>query len=218
MQRSGWAFGITWIGLIVGIVGAASADEKDAKIEAGFRCYIVMDKRYDLKTEQNRTGSFHCPVCEYGLQPVLAVFSRSIPAREDDPVVALIQRQDKLAEKYRAQRLGTFAVFLTLNKDHPDDKDREKSLQAVGLVAQQANVKNVLIGVAEATVEEEGETVPSPQVKAFHIGNEDDVTVILYHRMTVVDRWKFTKDKPLTAQDLDAVSAAVDQLLGKKKK
>jgi hypothetical protein len=227
MRLASWAFGLGWLGLSAGIIGAAGAQEKDKEappakkakadvIPGTFRLYVVSDKRYDPKDELNRTGKLHDPVGEHGLAPVLAVFSRSVPDKADDPLVALLQAQDRLAQKYRALRLGAFAAFLTLTRDFPEAQDRDEKIAAVANLARSANVANVTIGLAEAATEENGKVGPSPQVEAWKIGAEDDVTVVFYYRFEVVGRWAFPKDKPPTPADIDAIAAAVDKLLAPK--
>src|SRR5262245_6083215 len=230
MRHALWAFGLGFIGLTTALADAGEDDSKkdDKKAEKSekadksklvpgpFRMFIAWDKRYGEKDEFNRTGKLHDPVGEHGLAPVLAVFSRTVPMKPDGAVGSLVAEQDRLAQKYRPLRFGAFTAFLTLVKDFPDDPDRETRVAEVTRFAQAANSKEVTIGLAEATVDENGKAVPSPQVATWKIGDEDDLTVVFYYRFEVLGRWAFPKDKQPSAVEIDEIAAQVDKVLGPK--
>jgi hypothetical protein len=218
-----WAFGLGWVGLSAAIAGAGLAQEKSAapaqKAEAvpgPFRMYVVLDSRYDPKDEQNRTGKLHDPIGEFGLAPGIAVFSRTLPMKPEGPLVTLISEQDRLAQKYKPLRLGAFVAFLTLTKDFPEEGDRDNRIAEVANFARQIKPAQVVIGVAEATVDENGKAAPSLQVAAWKIRPEDDLTVVFFDRVSVVGRWAFSKDKPPTAAEIDDIATVVDKHLAPK--
>jgi hypothetical protein len=136
--------------------------------------------------------------------------------KADAPVATLIQEQDRLAQKYRPLRMGAFTSFLLLTKEFPDDPDRDARIAEVTNFARQVNPASVVIGVSEATVEENGKPVPSPQVERWKIDPDDDVTVVFCYRFEVIARWSFKKDKPPSVEDIDNIASAVDKLLGPK--
>jgi hypothetical protein len=196
-------------------------------IPRGYRMYLVADARFgqpefatslidpkrDLPAdERNRVGKIHDPVTEYGLFSVLGVWSRTVPTTKDDPTVKVVERVEMLANKYQAKRLGGFVAYLCLKKNFEDDDDRDKRMAEVANLAK--GLKLMQSGVAEQE---------SAQNAAWGLDakNEDgtfknQITVVLFHRFKVVHRWDFPADKPPVDADLDKISAAVDDLLGRK--
>ena len=199
-------------GLLVGLFGLPSNAQPpgDAdKVPGGFRSFIVRDERYPLKDEKNRTGKLHCLVCENGLSPVVALFSRRIPKDANDPLVAVLKLQDELAKKYAQQKLGTFAIFLGLTQVFEDDPTRETKIAEVANFGRQVNLKNVPLGLAEATVLTGDKAGPPKQVQDYGIAETDDITVIFFDRLKVVQRWKFSADKGPSEDDIKAIEAKV---------
>jgi hypothetical protein len=194
------------------------AQEGAERIPEGFRTFVVTDNRYDPKSDFNRSGKFNDVVGEYGLGPVILVFSRIVPTAETEPLFQLLQKQEKLADDFKSIRLGTAIVFLNLTKDFPEDTERDSKIAAVANVSRQAKLKNIVANVAEATIEVEGQAQTAPQVKAFKIEDGDEVTVIFYNRLQVVKRWTFTKDKAMTEADIKSIEETVTKTLAKPKK
>jgi hypothetical protein len=204
--------------------------EKDTIPEEAKACDLVQQvkARTQLKTELNRTGTFLCPISERGLYPTLAIFSRTVPASVDEPLSVLLKQADEglsnADEKnfrytdYRSSKLGVFGVFLTLTKDLPDDQKRDDSINAVCKLGSAAKFSKVLLGVTEAQIEQDGNVVPNPQLTALGIEKDDETVVIYYERLEVVQRWKFTKEKPLAAEDVNTVLSTIDARLVKRKK
>jgi hypothetical protein len=50
------------------------------------------------------------------------------------------------------------------------------------------------------------------------IGAEDDLVIVFYSKFHVHKRWKFPASKPPTEEDLKAIQAEVDRVLGPAKK
>ncbi|QVL30690.1 hypothetical protein KIH39_17755 [Telmatocola sphagniphila] len=198
------------VGLICTPLEAQPPAEGDStKLNGGFRAYIVRDERFPLNDEKNRTGKLHCPVCENGLNPVIATFSRSIPKDANAPLVGLLKKQDELVQKYTTKRLGSFVIFLGLKQLYEDDQTRETKIAEVANFGRQVILKNIPMGLAEATVVKGEKTVPDDKVTAYGIGEGDDITVIFYDRLKVIQRWKFAADKGPTEEDLKAIEDAV---------
>jgi hypothetical protein len=217
---------------LLGVIAVAQ-DDPEAKrepIPRGFRMYLVSDGRFSaektadgvFRDERNRIGKLHDPVTEYGLSSVVAVFARGVPANDIAPAVVLMKKQQEWAERYRAKRLSAFTAFLVLAKDFAADDDRDARIKDIEKFTKEANVPLVSVGIAEATVAagedaKEGAVKIAPQVAAWGIAAEDDITVIVYHRLKIVKRWKFAKDKPPTEADIAEIAGVVDEVMGKKK-
>lgn len=204
------------------LIGTGMAQEKadptpkQALVPGGFRMFLVADGRYDVKDDKNRVGRLHDAVTEYGLSTTIGVFVRGIPKEMDDPAVSVLKKQQELATKYRAKRLACFAVFLALTKDFADDDNRDARITEIGNLAKGADVPLVSVGLAEATIVGEGDALTVPkQVAAWGIGADDSITIILYHRLKIIKRWKFAADKPPTDAEFQDLAAEVDKILGK---
>ncbi len=178
-------------------------------LPGGFRSFIVRDERFPIKDDKNRTGKLHCLVCENGLNPVLAVFSRTIPNNSSSPLALLIQKQEALAKQFANQKLGCFAIFLGLNQLFEDDQTRETKIAEVANFGRQLSLKNVPLGLTAATELKGDKPVATKQVADFKIADGDDITVIFYDRLKVIKRWSFTANKGPTEEDLQAIDAVV---------
>jgi hypothetical protein len=126
-------------------------------------------------------------------------------------------------EKYKARNFGAFLVFLTLDKDFQQDdkrdeadlaifnwgndvgKDNPPAIDPVSKKKLPGGIEGVVLGLAGKA---------SEAVKAWEIGDADDVTVVLYNKLKVVQRWKFEAGK-FTEDDAKAVIAATEEELKK---
>jgi len=213
------------VGLLAGLLGwtasSVGQDEEKANpvgklksIPQSFRAYVVVDDRFDVKDVRNRTGKFHCFVCEHGLVPAVAVFVRTVPREVDgQPLIKLFGQLNDAAIKFKAERLGVYAIFLNLDQRYEDDLKREDKVAAVAGIGKELKLPQVPFAIAAATIAQGDEKVPSPEVAAFQIGPDDEVTVIFYNRFEILNRWVFTNDKPMTDADVTAVRAAIDKVL-----
>ena len=166
-----------------------------------FRSYVVTDKRVDTKDPRNRTGRQHCLFLEADLNPNVVVFLRTVPDNADAAAAKLLKRLDGMVNEHKSERLGAFAIFLTLNADYAlePDKDRDDKEKAVGDFAAKLNAPNVPFGLAAGKVD---------AAAGYGIKDDHDVSVILFNRAKVVKRWAFPADKPPADADIDAVVTA----------
>ena len=226
-----------WLGLGVVAVAAAVAghaqEPKREDVAQGFRAYIVDEPRYTppdergrLTDPRNRVGKMQDLVTDHGLDPVIAVFARTVPNDADHPLISVIAKQDELVDQFVTRRLGAYMVFLALKDEYRKDESRDDRVRDVKLFVAGAKDKRTpapartTVGLAEATETPDGTNqaaVPA-QVTAMGIGPDDDVVIVLYHRFAVVKRWTFKADAPPTAETLADLSAEVEKLLGPVKK
>ena len=212
-----------WLGL--GVVTLASAlagvaQEKREDVPQGFRAYVVNEPRFPPSELRNRTGKMQDFVCEHGLNPVIAVFSRTIPADATHPLNGLVAKQDALGNDYVTRRLGTYVVFLSLKDEYRKDETRDDRIIEIQRFVKEAMPKRTTIGLAEATETPDGTNqaaVPA-QVTGMGIAADDDLVIVLYHRFGIVKRWKFKADAPPTEATLTQLTAEVEKLLGPVKK
>ena len=192
--------------LAMGAVAFAQEPKPVASVPGNFRSFVVADERFDKGSLRNRAGKMHCLVSDNGLYPVVAVFSRTTPDKTDAGLSKLVARLDKLVVEHRAERLGAFVVFLTLGKEYPEDDQRDLKAKAVADLSAQLKSGNVPFGVAASK---------SDAVAAWEISDADDLTVILYSKMKIIQKWTFAADKPIGDEEAKAVEEAVKKLLKK---
>src|SRR5262245_52497873 len=85
---------------------------------------------FNLNGEKGK-GKYHCLVCEYGLDPVVVVFTRT--DSKDPQVLSLLKRLDELVKKEQKNSyLHGFAVFLS-----KDASDQGPLPDAAGLTDEQ---------------------------------------------------------------------------------
>ena len=201
------------------MLGFASAADP---IPGVFRSWIVLDNRFAATEEGNRVGKLHCLVCEQGIYPTLAVIARTPPENKDSALFGLFALQDGLSEKYRSLKFGAFTIFVSMEKEFHNDDYREKSIARIESSLREAPPKRVSVGLAELKKNIDGREVDNPALTELKIAEADDITVLLYNRMTIVKRWSFTKEKSPTEADLAAIRTATDDLMiditGRKKK
>lgn len=187
-----------WCGLVALTAGLAAA--ADAPVPGPFRAFIAVDERYDKGNTRNRAGRMHDLVTDAGLNPTVAVFARQVPQAADAPLARLAVQLEKLVAAHRADRLGAFVLFLTLEKEYPEADKRAEKADELRKLAAQLKTGGVPFGLAAAK---------GPGADAWKLADGAEVTVVFFHKMGVVKRWEFTADKPLTDEEAKQVEAAV---------
>lgn len=220
----------------------ASAGKPGDFVPADFRAYIVADDRFpplvnppkspDDRDPRDRTNKIHDLVIENGLAPVVAVFVRADP-KDITPTSGagkLAAALDKLLPEYRGDKLAAFVVFLRLegmpksvtvknpdgteavvelDAEYPDDENRDQYATAIRDLAAGVKAPNVVFALAPAK---------SKAAAAWGIGDADEVTVVIYNRLRVKNRWTFkAADGPTDAQVQEIVAATEEMVGGKKK-
>jgi hypothetical protein len=229
------AFVVAAAGLALAV--GSPAQEK-TEVNGGFRAFVVAEPRFPESDIRNRTGKMPDLVTEHGLNPVVAVFSRTIPNQAANPLVPIIRTTDALVEKYKARKFGSYLVFLALQDDYRKnfriekgkDKDTGKDVEKVipdntadtrvTEVKQWVNgakPTKTTIALAEATVKSDADTLVPQQVKDLGIENDDDLTILFYHQYRVVKRWKYKAGMAPSEEDLKDIQDTVAATLSGKK-
>ena len=214
---------------------AASTAQKGEWLPTTFRAFLVADGRFPPKVSppvkaedrdpRDRTRKMHDLVGENGLSPVVAVFVRSDPTDlANSGVVKLAQALDKKIPEYRGDKLSGFVHFLWLDApekavalveadgttrnvpldgEFPDDEKRDEHADAVLKLANEAKAPNVPFGLAPG----KGRIIDAWGLKA-----DDRVTVVIYNRMRVRDRWVFPAAGPNDEQVATIIKAAEDMI------
>ncbi len=197
------------------------------------RGFVVADPRFppvatpDGKQERDlrdRTGRIHSFVTEYGLSPVVVVFTRSDPktVTADTGLGKLIQTIDRILPKYRPDKLNAMVVFLrtasgekavkltdaagvetqvAADKEYPDDEERDRHVQAIRDWIGALKVMNVPVVLAPET---------SQAAKAWGIDDKDEIVVVVYTRLRLVaPPWKFPNRDAITDTHIAEIQKAI---------
>jgi len=231
--------------ITIDAIAAAAAAARGASVAnvvpGTFRAQLVVDNRFkapvknadgvESRDPRNRTGKIHCLVCENGLAPTVAIFVRADIKGADatSGVGKLIKATDTLIPKYRSDKLSAFAMFLKLeggsklvkvktpdggekeeavDKEYPDDEKRDAHAQEVSTLFAALNTDNVPFGLAPTE---------SKSIKDFAISDATPVTVIIYNRLRMAQRWDLKPDE-ITDAKIGEILTATEEMIGVQKK
>jgi hypothetical protein len=153
-------------------------------------------------------GTFHCVVCDHGLFPGALLFIRG--TEPTDEVQALLKGLNTIAKSNEKARFAIFAVFLdpelptSLTGDNKTDDRRQEITEKLRPIQKQEGYDHAIFAL-EA----------EKNLKAYNLGEKDAVTVVLFSKLKVVERFAFEK---LEKKDVETVMAATREKLfpGKK--
>jgi len=188
-----------------GLFGQGPTPSAGSPVPGPFRAYVVVDRRFEAKPAaaagdpprrdpRDRTQQLHCFVAEHGLNPTVAIFTRSAPAAEG-PVAKLLTDLEPLLKQYRSNQLNGFAVFLTLQAEFPADNSRtdrgefqrDQKAQAVVALADALKVKLLPLGLA---------ATQSDTLTTWGLPAESETLVVVYHKLKIVQSWHLPAGGP----------------------
>lgn len=215
------AWAILCFGLAAAPIWAQESPVPAGTVPGTFRSFIASDQRYPKESVRNRQAKMHCLVCEAGLNPVIAVFTRTDPAMltAETPLGKLIKALGRSAAdkdlggfvaRHRAANAAAFVLFLTLDKPYPlDDRGeavkglvRDEQAQALRTAAEQLQAPGVPLALAATA---------SPEAEAWKLDPAQEITVVVYNRMRIVKRWEFNADHPLNDAAIAEILQTGDQ-------
>jgi hypothetical protein len=172
------------------------------------------------KDAKSRAGRPHCPVCEFGIDPVVAIFVREGDNRDPALLEGLLKKVDDLVEKRRELSfLHAFAVFLTpearssITEKKIEDVDelvkegaaREKVIGEVTKLA--APLKHIVVSVYP----------PANLPASYKIAGAPGITLLHYAKHKVLVNRAYAEGK-LKGADVDSFVGEVDAMLQKARK
>jgi hypothetical protein len=213
---------IRGLALLTVMVGVGAQDptgtEPGQVLPGPFNAYVVFggprqQASEKVQTEERRNfadptraGKHHDLVTRYGLDPVVAVFTRAAPPAEDAPLAQLLKSLDAAVQKNRDARLHAFAVFLRLRQEFLLDDTRIPQARAIEQFATRLDLKEVPLALTQAENE---------RTKAYNLAAEAETTVIVYENLKVRAKFTFTADKPLDDAALKAIEAEIQKTVKK---
>src|SRR5438552_3088754 len=112
------------------------------KVPDTFRAFLAADQRFEKDSPRNRAKKMHDLVTDNGLNPVLVAFSRQEP-KADSATAKLAKQMSSLVTTFKPERLGGFVVFLTLDKEYPEEDNRDAKAEAAENLSKQLQSANV---------------------------------------------------------------------------
>lgn len=217
--------------------------EKDATVVAKLtrEFQTSLDEWFTAYTARNHDDSMHDPICEYGLNPYVAIFVR---VREDAKQLTATSGVSKLASElnklvtdpnpnaadYRGSKFSTVVFFLKLEgmQKSVTVTNPDKSQSTVELDAEYPDDEKRDIPYAN-DIRALAKEIKAPNVvyglapatskaaAAWGIDAADEVTVVFVNRIRVIDRWKFkAADGPTDAEIKTIIGTVESSVLGKK--
>lgn len=184
---------------------ASSTAQEGQFLPGPFQVYAVTGTRAQY---------MHDFFVETDLNPGVAVIALQTPA--NDALGGLLQKLNKAVTDHKADKLGAFAIILTLDKPFYEDQDRQKRVAELESANKQLTLSDVPLGLSYPDAE---------PVKKFGILTKEDplmanvkrhqVTVIVYNKHKIQRRFVFTEDKKLDDAATAEILAAVEKMLKK---
>ena len=173
--------------VVVGLAGLAGAAETKSGPQAGQK---VPGPFHPFNVTGEDAGKEACLYCKHGDDPVVVVFARnpSCPMTQK-----LLKAIDAETVKNAKAEMGSFAVFLTGDKDKVEGKLKE--------FAQKEKLKQLTLAI-------EGKEGPNK----YDIAKDADVTVVLYFDRMVKANYAFAAGK-MTDKDIETIVKDVSKIV-----
>jgi hypothetical protein len=222
------AFAVTCQPIQAQEAGAAILKPGD-KIPGPFQTLSVTQPPATLKPIA-QPGRYHCPVCEYRLNPAVLVFSKQLDSSEDAAkpasLTGLLKKLDAVIAKHPDALAGACAIF--------GDGGYQKQLQADlddATGSATAPVKDAEFSKAiefkekaEAKIKESAKAADFKRVAlslglpdAYPIPANNDVRILFYNKHDVVLDEAFSRDK-LSDAAIDKILKSIEEKLAEVEK
>jgi hypothetical protein len=213
MRWISWRGAAAWIlAATIGISGVVADDESfksgppaGKELPGPIQAWMILGKR---------VNRYHCPVCEYGLNPAVLIFAREVE-EADKPIGQLLKKIDASITAHPDARMGCTLVYLedggfrevvdneaeNLAKQLADAaKIRDEVQDKLLKLAADAELKNVQMGLFA----KEGP-------KNYELAEMAQYTILVCNRQQVLANYAFAADH-LTEKDVDRIAGEVERL------
>ena len=182
------------VGSTVGVAISTAADPVKSGPEPGA---VLPGPFHPLNINGPYAGNPHCLVCAFGLKPVVMIFARQTPDK-DEALGKLLQKLDEATAKH--QQAGLRCCAVVLSGDFAREEPRKALVNEFEAWAKTADLKSVVIAL-------DNEAGP----EKYHLSKEAGVTVVLYQHLKVVANLASAGAK-LTDENARAILAAANKL------
>lgn len=188
---------------------------------------------------KDRTNKLHCLICENGLSPSIGIFVRAPLAADvngqrqlvvgaESGLGKLIKASDLLLPKYRGDKLSGFVMFLQLeggtklakvtgpdgtvnmvelDLEYPDDEKRDVYAKEIKDFSNAVKAPTMPFGLV---------ATKSKAISAWKLGEADEVTVVIFNRLRIVQRWSLKASEITDEKIKEILSATETMITGKK--
>jgi hypothetical protein len=205
IPRTGWILTVT---LTVASVSLWAGDagkplQADDEVPGNFQVLMVTGPR---------AGKFHCPVCEFDLNPGILVFIRELEDVSKPAVASLLKKLDAVITKHPLARLGGCAIVLDDGGYRQvlvaklDDTSKVADLELTKVTAAKEEKEARLSGFAK---KEELKNLTlalgsKGGPEKYKLNPNADVTALIYNKLKIVGSYAFTKGE-LADKDVDKI-------------
>ncbi len=217
----GWAFTCP-------ILHAQDADKgllkAGAKIPGPFQTLSVTLPPTTLKPIP-QSGRYHCPVCEYRLNPAVLIFAKQQDSSEDAAKTAsltgLLKKLDAVIAKHPEALTGACAIFGDGGYQKQLQADLDDATGSASAPAKDADFTKAIEfkEKAEASLKELAKAASFKHIglslglpDSFPISANNDLRILFYYKHEVIFDEAFARDK-LTDAAIDKIVKTVDEKL-----
>src|SRR5262249_38979343 len=132
----------------------------------------------------------------------------------DQPLAKLIKALDAISDKNQDAYLGTFAVFIGEKDKDISEDDAEATRTKLEALTKEFGLKQIVFGW-DAKAESKAHFVTPEKAgdaKGLKWG-EPGIKVLLYSSYKIIESHDFTKDKPLTEKDVEAIAKSFQKMV-----
>jgi hypothetical protein len=205
------------------IGGLCAAEEKDAyrlkandPIPGPFQALSVVVPATTLKP-MAQSKRFHCPVCEYRLNPTVLIFARQLDEADDTgrpaSLTGLLKKLDNVVEKHANFQLGVCAVFndsgyMKLVEKEIDENAPAKDQELTKAIEFKDGIVAKLKKLAKSTdLKHVALSLGDPS--NYQVPPNNDVRVLFYDKHLAVSDNAYAKEK-LTDAEIDKIVKGVE--------
>ncbi|MBL8793413.1 MAG: hypothetical protein JNM56_05895 [Planctomycetia bacterium] len=207
-------------GLILTAAGS-SAGQDEAAPEYPKVGSTVPGPFHVLNYNGDRKGRYHCLICRNSTRPVAAILARLRSGADDglkqlepgEPLAKLIKALDAINDKNPDAYLGTFAVFVGEQEKGATEDDQEAVRAKLEALTKEAGLKQFVFGWDGKTESKNYFADPKDDGSKGLKWGEPGIRVLLYNNHKILEAHDFTKDKPLTDKDAEAIAASYAKLV-----
>jgi hypothetical protein len=188
---------MTLLTLLVGwVLAAAYACAADAEKQGTEPGNVLPGPFHPYNVTGERQGKYHCLVCQYGLKPVVLIFTRE-SGEVSSALTKLVSDLDAGMAADQTAALRSGVIFLS------EDKDPTALEKTLAGWAETAKLKGVVVAIDNAE-----------DLTAYDLDKDAEVIVLVYNKLRVVNKHVFGKGK-LTDKEVQSIVSEAQGLLGK---
>jgi hypothetical protein len=216
-------------GLAMGQEAGAGLLKPGDKIPGPFQTLGVTQPPATLKPIA-QAGRYHCPVCEYRLNPAVLIFAKQLDSPEDAgksaSLTSLLKKLDAAIGKHTEALAGACAIFGDSGYQKQLQADLEDATGSTTAPVKDADFTKTIEfkEKAEARLKESAKAADLKHISlslglpdAYPIPANNDVRILFYYKHDVIFDEAFSRDK-LTDAAIDKIVKSIEEKLSEVEK